>query len=147
MSMVKVMQINSNSHLPLDDLITGRNLGFGDGRHGNIVYDGTFPYFREKRTDRYEIHSTYFEVPAGKTLKPPLESAGLLIYSLSDIVINGTIDMKSRGCYINEKEAPKEIAVYGRTFPLPLCGATVVSVNGVFCSGDCGAVPVYWTGD
>lgn len=129
MSMREVMQINSNFHLPLDDLITGRELGFGDGRHGVVVYDGTFPYFRENRYDRYEIHSTYFEIPAGKTLKPPLESGGLVIYSLTDIVINGVIDMKNRGRHekADNKGTLTQVTVYGRKFNMPLCGGTVQS--------------------
>lgn len=147
MSWTEVLTINSNYHLPIDDLITSRDLGFGDGRHGNIVYDGTFPYFRDKPYDRYEIQSTYFEVPAGKTLKPPLESGGLVIYSLSDIVINGTIDMKSRGRHGEiEKKAIKAVTVYGRVFELPLCGGTVQSA----LSGDGGRLngpsPAYGNG-
>ena len=125
MSIKEVMMLNSNIHLPLDDLITGRELGFGDGRHGCIVYDGFFPAALPNNDPKnyYEIHSTYFELPAGKTLKPPRDSYGLIVYSLSDIVINGIIDMKNRGYH--QSAGKKDITVYGQNFPLATGGATV----------------------
>lgn len=127
MSIRDTMMVNSNFCLPLDELIFGRQSGFGDGHHGMIVYDGFFPAARANPNDKYEIHSTYFELPSGATLRPPLESTGLVIYSLSDIVINGTIDMKNRGFYYSNPGLPHTVKVYDRTFNLPLCGSTVAS--------------------
>lgn len=131
MSFRDTMMVNSNFCLPLDELITSRNTGFGDGHHGVVVYDNFFPLVKSASlASRYEIHSTYFELPIGRTLKPPLNSGGLVIYSLSDIVINGTIDMKFRGYYNEDKDAPKTVLLYGREYILAIGGGTVAAAKG-----------------
>lgn len=126
------MQMNSNFQLPLDELIVARNSGFGDGKHGNIVFNGTYPFRGEDRSSYYEVHSTYFEIPAGYIFKPQAPCSGLIIYSLSDIVINGTIDMKYRGYLINSsaKDEPTFVTVLGKQYYLPVGGATMASAVG-----------------
>lgn len=101
--------------------------GFGNGSDGEFS-GGTIPVPDQGK--QVVLKTTAFTVPAGQTVTTEKPCAGLVIYSQSDIVIDGTLSMTDKGYYTtNTTNAPSSVTVNGINVTLAKCG-TGGSSNG-----------------
>lgn len=110
----------------LENLIAG----FGDGSDGEILSGATINLPSEDDITAI-LQVTRLNIPSGQTLTVDKRCRGLIIYSQSDVTINGTIDMNYRGAKVSR------ISSVQKHLEIPI-GNVVYSIPGGGGGGDGG---------
>lgn len=115
MSWVEIKKaLNSNIKVPLDALIMAEKEGFGTGADCEVVFN------TQDYSPKHIWNTTYFELPEGEALSP--NSGTLTIYSYTDIIINGKIDMSEKATTVTTHS----IRVRGVNYPVAKRGNTPI---------------------
>ena len=125
------LQQNSLDSSAIAAALSGASSPYGTGILGKVEYDpSTFLWGSTDHLGRYMLYTDSFTLPEGVTMTPPERCNGVYIFSKGDVVINGTIDLRSKRILSADVSIPDTITVDGVEYALAKGGDSQKGGNG-----------------